>query len=275
MAGSHDICVRKSELLYQFGLLLETIENGILASEEGHPPSYSQVRAKYQHDFSQCERIYRVFFLEAIPGHRFSAEWNRWRGAARSFQIKLESNDEFSAEVKEALDKFKEDTFDIVCSIPNNLGEHIIGKHSPFSAFILLRSLFENARRRVEIIDPYLDDTVFYRYLNHVSPDVEVTLVTEMKNLKGNAEIAFLDCSRLFAQERGPNKYTLIDAEMHDRWMLADDEIYQSGASLKDAAKNDPFTLVQLQQTEEVSGKIDALRNSGSVKFGPSCTTHP
>jgi len=275
MVESHDISIRKSELLYQFGLLLAPIENGIRAAEEGRSPSYSQARAKYQHDFPQCEMQYREFFVRAIPGHSFSAEFSKWHSATHQFQGKLQSNDEFSEEVKQALDEFKKSTFDIVCSVPNNLETHIVDKYSPFSAFIMLRSLFETAKHRVVIIDPYLDDTIFYRYLNHVSLDVEVTLATEMKNLRADARNAFLDCSRLFAQERGPNKYTLIDSEMHDRWFLVDGEIYQSGASLKDAARNDPFTLVKLEPTKEVCDKISAVLRTGSVKFGPSCTTHP
>lgn len=275
MAESPEISIRKSELLYQFGLLLAPIENGILASGGGHPPSYSQARAKYEHDFPQCERQYREFFINTIPGHRFSAEYNKWGRAANTFRHKLESSNDFGEELRQTIIEFKKDTFDIICSIPNNLEGYIAGKYSPYSAFILLRSLFETARLRVAVIDPYLDDTVFYRYLNHVSQDVEVTIATEMKNLKSGAESAFLDCSRLFAHERGPKKYTLIDTEMHDRWIIIDDEIYQSGASLKDAAKNDPFTLVKLEETKNVNDEINTLLSNGTVKYGPSCTTHP
>ena len=274
MAESNEISVRKSELLYQLGLLLAPIENGVLASEEGLSSSYSIARAKYVHDFPQCEMQYRDFFINTIPGHSFSVELNKWGAAVGQFRHTLERNIEFSIEVKQALDEFKKSTFDIVCSIPNDLEGQIVGKNSPYSAFIILRSLFETARLRVAVIDPYLDDTIFYRYLNHVGQNVEVTIATEMKNLKAT-EVAFLDCSRLLAQERGPGKYTLIDTEMHDRWLIIDDEIYHSGASLKDAAKNDPFTLAKLEDTTKVNDEIHTLLSNGTVKYGPSCTIHP
>ena len=275
MAEPPDISMIKSQLLYQFGLLLAPIENGIRAAEQGFSPSYSEARARYEYSLTGFYVQFNKFFLEAIPGHKFSAEFDRWVGVKVAFGRKLQRNDEFNTEVKGAVDDYKKTTFHVVSSIPNNLEDRIVGKHSPFSAFLIIRALLENARRRVLVIDPYVDDNIFYRYLSHISSDAEVILATEMKNLKGSSEIRFLDCSRLLAQERGVDKYTLISSQMHDRWLLVDDEIYHSGASLKDAARSDPFTLARIELTQAVRDEIDKVLSTGSVIFGPSCPNHP
>ena len=48
----------------------------------------------------------------------------------------------------------------------------------------------------------------------------------------------FIDVSRSFSQERGPDKYRLLVEEaFHDRWLRCDEQLFHLGGSIKDGVR--------------------------------------
>jgi hypothetical protein len=86
----------------------------------------------------------------------------------------------------------------------------------------------------------------------------------------------FLDVSRLYAHERGPDLYRLVvQPNLHDRWVTFDSKrIYGLGGSAKDAAIKDCFTLTTVEATDENLARTEQDTNSGTELFGPNTPTH-
>ena len=86
----------------------------------------------------------------------------------------------------------------------------------------------------------------------------------------------FLDISRLYAKERGPDKYRLIfQPDLHDRWVVFDNKrIYSLGGSAKDAGVKDYFTITSVRATKVNLESIDSHINTGTELFGPNTKPH-
>ena len=109
---------------------------------------------------------------------------------------------------------------------------------SPFSTYCSLQDLCHTSIKRFFLVDGYLDDTIFYRYLRLLPDTVMVTLVTRPINIyQETVRTLLMDVSRLYAAER-PTMYHLMTHEnVHDRYLWCDEVIYTLGGSLKDAGK--------------------------------------
>jgi hypothetical protein len=82
--------------------------------------------------------------------------------------------------------------------------------------------------------------------------------------------------SRLFAQERGPDRYRLIvNPNLHDRWVVFDEKrIYSLGGSAKDAGYRDYFTIASVDASPANLQAIQDQINNGVEWFGPKCPNH-
>ena len=144
------------------------------------------------------------------------------------------------------------------------------------------RSLCEaDATKSITWFDPYFGSDIFHRYLQFANQDVAVVLViSEAGRNAGRKNIdrwnSFLDISRLFAGERGINKYRLLIADsLHDRWLVLDRKrIYALGGSAKDAASKDLFTITDIEASRDNLRKIDDTISAAKEWFGPSTSTH-
>ena len=130
--------------------------------------------------------------------------------------------------------------------------------------------------KRLTIVDRYLDATLFYRYLRQIHRGVRVTLVMwPEKKRKPPEWKEFLDVSRLYAIERGSKNYRLCTNDnIHDRYLCADDQIYVLGGSIKDAAKNNNFTITKAPSSPEVSQTVAQIVSTSEVIFGAN-KPHP
>jgi hypothetical protein len=122
-----------------------------------------------------------------------------------------------------------------------------------------------------------MDATVFYRFLRHLDANVTATLVTWPGNKRAAADFAaFLDASRLYASEHGPSDYRLVVHEdMHDRWICCDGDMYQLGASLKDAGRGSSATLSRIDATAGNIAAVQRLLETGAELYGPTQPEHP
>lgn len=156
----------------------------------------------------------------------------------------------------------------------------ILEAGSPFTAYCRLHELCAaDATTSLAWLDPYLDATVFHRYLSSVRPQATITLVTcEPGNNSRDKQrwSEFLDISRLFAAERKAAFYRLIvQHSLHDRWVVFDQKrIYSLGGSAKDAASRDYFTIAAVADVPANVQAIDAHIASGLEWFGPKTPQH-
>ncbi len=161
-------------------------------------------------------------------------------------------------------------------AVPNFPDALILEAHTPFSTYCVVKDLCQTVAERLIWVDRYLAANIFYRYLRDVSNNVNVTLITWPQNKRGATEfLKFMEASRLYATERGPDKYRLVvHPDIHDRWLCCDAKIFALGGSVKDASNKSYFTLSKLDPTEENFKKIDQLLSTGPEIFGPTQTTH-
>ncbi len=151
---------------------------------------------------------------------------------------------------------------------------------SPFTAYCKLRELCEaDATASLTWLDPFVGASVFHRYLANVRSGVPITLVSATPgNHSGDQRrwAEFLDVSRLFAKERGPDGYRLIERpKFHDRWLVFDAKrIYSLGGSSKDAGDRDAFTIAVVESTPETLATVQSHVQGGTELFGPNQTTH-
>ena len=95
------------------------------------------------------------------------------------------------------------------------------------------------------MVDPYIDQTIFYRYLNGIDSGVEVIIVTNSKNLKGERLKDFESVESLFKQEYKFYK-RVSRGNLHDRYLLTEASAFSLGGSIKDAAIKSDYSVIQL-----------------------------
>ncbi len=111
--------------------------------------------------------------------------------------------------------------------------EHFIAAGTPHSAYVKLRDLVESATKHLFIVDPYVDRTIF-DLLSNAKKGVSIRILTRQTNLPGD----FVLEARKFKQQFAGTldvRHGLSD--LHDRFLVADDRLFYSGASFKDLGK--------------------------------------
>lgn len=98
-----------------------------------------------------------------------------------------------------------------------------------FDAYTLMSNLLRGAKRRIVLIDNYIDDTVFVQ-LDKRNPDVSATIYTP-----GVSKTLRQDLQRHNSQYAPIEIRTYRKA--HDRFLIIDDDVYHIGASIKDLGK--------------------------------------
>jgi hypothetical protein len=160
----------------------------------------------------------------------------------------------------------------------------ILEAHSPFTAYCKIRDLCQaDATKDLALVDAYLDDSVFHRFLRVVREEVPITLVTNelrpgapKKDQQRHAD--FLDVSRLFAQERDPAHYRLVlqpHGVLHDRWIRFDSKrLFSLGGSPKDAGDRQHYTISFIEPTPANLAAFQKHIDTGTEFYGPSTLTH-
>jgi hypothetical protein len=162
-----------------------------------------------------------------------------------------------------------------------DLTDEIIHAQNPFRSYRLFRSLCSNASKRIEIFDAYLDDSVFHRYLSDLQPDVDVKLITDETIMVPSADKRndlirdrILAVSELLAQERSDHYWFLVVPSLHDRHLRVNDDLFHLGGSLKDAAKNDAFTLTTVDANDAIITTLDNFVSTARAWYEPGLARH-
>ncbi len=121
---------------------------------------------------------------------------------------------------------------------------------NPFSAYCFLSELMNNAKLNLTIIDPYIDQSIFYRYLYRLPKSIKILLVTDPKKLKENKLSEYQSVESLFKDEY-PNYKMKFHENLHDRYIINEINGYSLGGSIKDAANNSDYSITQISDEKK------------------------
>ena len=137
--------------------------------------------------------------------------------------------------------------FFIQSSLPPKQGIFFDGQI--YDAYSFVAELVRSAKRRIVLIDNYIDDTVL-TILSKREAGVEAVIYTGKisKQLQ-------LDIDKHNAQY--PSVEVRTFSKAHDRFLIIDEKVYLIGASIKDLGKKwFGFTLMENTEAEELLGRI-------------------
>ena len=120
-----------------------------------------------------------------------------------------------------------------VISTPEVLREAIYRSDTPYDAYKDIRMIITLATKKLIIIDPYVDASVV-TLLENVHSDVEIQVLT--RKMKGDFQLA----AQKFGEQREKAGHGNLEVRkdrgaFHDRFIVADDNFFHIGASIKDA----------------------------------------
>lgn len=119
-----------------------------------------------------------------------------------------------------------------------------LGAGAVHDYFEEVRQLIAAAVRDVLFIDPYIDATLVTRYLPQIPKGVTIRLLTAERQ-----SVALRQSLNIFQQQHGTTAElrAVPDRSLHDRHLVIDGrDVYQSGASFKDGARNAPTSINQI-----------------------------
>ena len=118
-----------------------------------------------------------------------------------------------------------------------------------FDAYELACKLIKSARKRIVLIDNYIDESVL-TLLDKRESGVTAEIYTHQPDARLQLDI-----------QRHDSQYDPIPVHVltrsHDRFLLIDDEVYHIGASIKDLGKR-WFAIMKMQETKanEILGRL-------------------
>jgi hypothetical protein len=268
----HDLLVKLGVL---FGPLLHLIEH----EDQYDLQDVSEAIARYCAEFPALQNDFRMF-SNGQPGHSYAVEHKKFFIALQEVQTHLSNDSGRSLEdiVRAALHTARS----AIDAVPIPRTSVILEAGTPFTAYRKLRELCEaDVTKSLAWLDPFLDATIFTRYLIGVRRGTSVTLLSsEPRANAGQREkqrwAGLLEASRLYAQEYGANAYRFLQlADLHDRWVVLDDKrIYSLGGSVKDAAARDYFTITSVEASPMNLDRLQRHLAAATELFGPSVPVH-
>jgi hypothetical protein len=127
--------------------------------------------------------------------------------------------------------------------------------NNPFSAYCFLASMMDSISEEIVIVDPYIDQSIFYRYLSRLSKNVKIKIVSDIDKLKGTKLSKFESVENLFKTEY-PNYTRELKSSLHDRYLINETNAYTLGGSIKDAAKKSDYSIVQLSDEKRLEIRL-------------------
>jgi hypothetical protein len=268
---------QKSGLLIKLGTLLGPLLRLVDAPDEYNQQEKAETLARYFAEYDKLIEAFRAF-CTGQPRHNYSLEFHKLRDALLSVHSQLMNGET----LERILPKIIASAQAAIDDVPVPPTSVVLEAGSPFTAYCRLRELCEaDATLSLVWLDPYMDASIFQRYVGGVRSTVPVTLVTTEPGAHASTRDAarwneFLDISRLYASERGASLYTLVvQANLHDRWVVFDDKrIYALGGSAKDAAQKDYFTIASIEATSTNLKTIKVQISGGTEFFGRNSPVH-
>jgi hypothetical protein len=130
---------------------------------------------------------------------------------------------------------------------------------APYDALRDLQKLFLLARKEIDIIDPYVDDSLFNLYLEDIDPSVKIKLITK------NMYKKFKDVAKRFKIQR-PNFEVRSIEDIHDRYLIVDNKVWIIGSSLNKAGMK-PFYIIELNDKKRILALFQKLWNNAKIEI--------
>jgi hypothetical protein len=272
----------RDQLLVEVGFLLDPIRRLLFANPYNPIPKLDRLRLR------QSLNVDRNAWYEVWNSycHYHGVMWHEEHGAAVRIlmsypgtlieSLEYDHKGEPLARIRSEFNSVLADLVEAINAMPVDVPDMILPANSPFQAYRLFRSLCSGAKRRIDLFDPYVDASVYYRYLSDLQPDVDVRIITD-ENCMKNAAVRdrIVAVSQVFAQERPDHYWLLVAKSLHDRHLRVDDELFHLGGSLKDAARKDAFSLGKLDASDEaIVRALDGLLASATPWYEPGITNH-
>ncbi len=109
-----------------------------------------------------------------------------------------------------------------------------------------LKRILQGASKEVFIVDAWPDESILELYVDSVENQVNVKILTKNPGAK------FVTVARMAAAKR---PLEVVDSPMvHDRYIFVDNKCWMLGASIKDAAREKPTVLVELDARDALYG---------------------
>ena len=205
--------------------------------------------------FANSDKPVKLFSLDVIisVGYRVkSTQGTRFRQWAnkviKEYLLKGYCINPRLIAIERRLDEHeKKIEFFIQSSLPPKQGIFFDGQI--YDAYSFVAELVRSAKRRIVLIDNYIDDTVL-TLLSKREAGVEAMVYTGKisKQLQ-------LDIDKHNAQY--PPMEVRAFSKAHDRFLIIDEKVYLIGASIKDLGKKwFGFTLMENTEAEELLGKM-------------------
>lgn len=267
----------QAELMYKLGLLVSPLSNIVQNPDEYDASSRTRAGAKFFADLPEFQTAY-TSFTRGEAGHKYDSEWQGITVALAGLQDGIRKHLNEPEVLSTIIDEKVSSAKQHILAIPTSIDSEVLMAYTPFSTYCALKDLCQTVGTQLAWVDRYMDAGLFYRYLRDVDVNVGVILVTWPEEKRDATEWEqFLEVSRLYAAERGIEKYRLVvhTDGIHDRWLYSDGEMYLLGGSVKDAGRKSDFTVSRLEVTQDLVNCLAALLNTGTELFGPSNPDHP
>lgn len=274
----------RDELLTGLGMLVDPIRR-LLFDDADSRQRIPYVRSQFFADLDSFRNDVTRF---CRPGkHRFEVEIDRINGALSQFHSILPAI-EYPENVVHARTQFPQllaSAQNAIRAVPCDDPGVILPGESPYNTYLLLRSICRGASTRLDLFDPYMDAEAFHRYLNVIPDGVRLTVVTSTdimalpsSALPSSGKVLRRDriiaVSELLAGQY-PDRYEFrVSAEQHDRHVRVDATILHLGASAKDAAKHDYFTISNMDPIQSNHAFLDGIISRATEWYGRSVMPH-
>ena len=229
---------QKSQLIYEFGILIQPLEQ--LARMAGTPAlnDYRIAAAKVQGGDGAWRQKVKEFTTFA-PDIFFSQEhqdishvpercWGAIKGIINDPELQNEQ-DKVKEKFEEVVEDARRQFFEYIERIPIEWEPVVFEANTPFTSYLRIKECIVSVGQRLHYFDRYLKRDFFSLFLPTVAKDIEIRLVTT----QGNADYgvkSVLSLSSLANCEFSDYKLIQVDPScLHDRNLRVDNNVFSLG----------------------------------------------
>ncbi|MDY7018714.1 MAG: hypothetical protein SU899_01365 [Chloroflexota bacterium] len=164
-------------------------------------------------------------FSRPVP-KRIDWSWVSGNNSAQDRAQYLEDLDKYETALKSIIQKYE-----LLGSDTSK--EVVYPSGTPYNAYKDIKEIIISAAKKLVIVDPYVDGSII-TLLENAKPNVEIQILT--RNMKGDFRLA----AQNFGQQRKMAGQGILEVRkdkeaLHDRFIIADDNVFHLGTSIKDA----------------------------------------
>lgn len=232
---------QKSQLIYEFGILVQSLEELARTKQLMSLNDYRIAIAKVQTGDGVWRHQVKEFTTFA-PDISFNQEyqdishvpercWGILKGIIND-PVLQNNPSQLKGRVEHEIASARENFFNYIERIPIEWEPVVFEANTPFTSYLRIKESIVSVKQRLHYFDRYLKPDFFPLFLASVENDVSIRLVTTTGNMQfGISSVAAV--SRLAQQQFAD--YQLIEVaptDLHDRNLRVDNQIFSLGPGL-------------------------------------------